>query len=104
MITLTVPHADSSYDQRHGGPACWAETLTSAPRVWGKAGACLRDFSGRRSGDCAITVRDALSRILIAPDDFISLCSYYDLVAVTQSLTQLFFMLRQHPDGIVHVA
>lgn len=29
MITLTVPHPDPSYDQRHG-PARWSETLSDA--------------------------------------------------------------------------
>ena len=52
MITITIPHADPSYDVRHGGPPCWSEPLSDAHYVWEKAGTDLRSFAGRRSGDC----------------------------------------------------
>jgi hypothetical protein len=102
MITLTVPSGDADYDQRHG-VATWRETLTDAPYVWNKAGAPLSEFEGARSEDCAVIVRDAINRILMDPPPFIAVSGYYTLMNVTASLTRLFFLLRQRPDGIVHV-
>lgn len=102
MITITVPHpTDPAYDERHG-PARWSENLTDAPYVWDKAGLRIRELEGAKSGDCAIVVRDAITYILNSPEIFTGMCSYPDLVAAVASLTRLFFMLRQRPDGIVH--
>ena len=81
----------------------WAFSLSDAHYVWENAGADLRTFEGRQSIDCAASVRDAIGRILAAPEDFIGYCNYYDLRGTVAGLTGLFFTLREIPDGIVHV-
>jgi hypothetical protein len=102
MITITVPHPGPDYDERHGGPATWTETLTSAPRVLEAAGIFVREFEGRGAYYCAEDVRAGIGRILASPRDFPQ-ASYYDLEAITMHLTGLFFMLRSRPEGVVHV-
>ena len=104
MITITIPFpGDPSFDERHG-PATWTETLTSAHYVWEKAGLNLRQFEGNQSGNCAVLVRDLITRVLQDPARYISMVGYYDLRAVVTNLTRLFFTLRERPDGIVHVS
>ena len=81
----------------------WGFSLSDAHYVWENAGADLRTFEGRESINCAVIVRDAINRILAAPEDFIGCCNYYDLRGTVAGLTSLFFTLREIPDGIVHV-
>lgn len=104
MITITVPHpTDPSYDEHHG-PSQWRETLTGAHYVWEKAGVDLCQFQGRRSGDCAEDVRHLIEVILGDPARFhFVVVNYPTFVTVVANLTYLFFVLREQPDGIVHV-
>jgi hypothetical protein len=103
MTVIIVPHpTDPSCDERHG-PARWVLTLSNAHRVWELAGIDLRGFAGRTAEDCMQDVRDLIQIILDDPDHFIGRIGYYDLRATTAALTELFFVLRERPTGIVQV-
>jgi hypothetical protein len=103
VITITIPYpGDPSYDARHG-MACWREPVSDAHYVREKAGINLRWLDGLESAQCADIVRTLIVIILDDPDRYAGPVSYYDFRTTVTSLTELFFTLRQRPDGIVHV-
>jgi hypothetical protein len=104
MIRITIPHPSPDYDERHGGPTAWTETLSDAHYAWEAAGLDLRSLDGRKSGESSVYVRDVIQAILNDPNACIASAGYLNTRAIVANLTGLFFTLRQVPDGIVHVS
>jgi hypothetical protein len=72
-------------------PARWNYTTNCAP-MWRKAGAELRDFSGKKASDCAPILAAALHVMRRSPDEFRAMNpdngwgSYDTLVPALESL------------------
>ena len=79
----------------------WVFNLYGAHYVWERAGTDLRDFTGRKSGECSAEVRALIDTILDNPSAYMSGVGYLNLRATVARLLDLFFLLRERPDGIV---